>query len=65
MKKIVTLALAASAVFAALGCDTGDVKVEKYSEPAKKDGGSAMQNVQSNPNIPDAAKQGMGLKPGK
>lgn len=64
MKKAVSLALVAILALVVAGCDAGETKVEKYQEPAKKDEGNAMQNVQSNPNIPDAAKQGMGLKPG-
>lgn len=62
MTKHLVLGLAVICFAVLCGCDSGETKIEKVSTPAKQDSGSSMQQVQNNPNIPDAAKKGMGLK---
>jgi hypothetical protein len=61
MKKLIWIIPAAMICLA--GCNTGDTPVETYkAEPTAEKTDEMSQNINANPNIPDAAKKAMGTK---
>jgi len=62
MKKLIWIIPAA--IFCLAGCNAGDTPVESYKpdeQKIEKQEGMT-ENINSNPNIPDAAKKAMGTK---
>ncbi len=62
MKKLIWIIPAA--ILCMAGCNTGDTPVETYKadEQQVEKADSMKGNINSNPNIPDAAKEAMGTK---
>lgn len=61
MKKLIWIIPAA--VICLAGCNSGDTPVETYkADPQVEKTDEMSKSINSNPNIPDAAKEAMGTK---